>query len=90
MEQKNKYATKLHGKCPVARNWDYYELEIYSCNAIMCEEIERAANIVRGATMTQEKMAKQFSELLPGVSFKITGFHSNVKTEVVYDSDASK
>jgi hypothetical protein len=86
----NTYTTTVHGKCPVGRNWDYYDLQIFSATIIMCEEIERVANIVRGATMTQEKMAKQIADLLPGVEFKLVGVHSNVRTEVHHASDASK
>lgn len=86
----NTYNTLIHGRCPIKRMWDYYTLEIISEEEILCEQIERAANIVRGATMTQEKMAKQISELLPGVTFKMIGVHSNVRTEVYYVGNASK
>lgn len=86
----NTYNTLVHGRGPIKRGWDYYTLEIVSDETILCEEIERAANIVRGATMTQEKMAKQIAELLPGVTFKLIGVHSNVKTEVYYVGHASK
>jgi|LakMenE18May11ns_1017448.scaffolds.fasta_scaffold9911759_2 hypothetical protein len=86
----NTYHTFVHGRCPIKRAWDYYTLEIVSDETILCEEIERSANIVRGATMTQEKMAKQISELLPGITFKLIGVHSNVRTEVYYVGHASK
>ena len=86
----NTYNTLIHGRCPIKRMWDYYTLEIISEEEILCEQIERAANIVRGATMTQEKMAKQIYELLPGVTFKLIGVHSNVRTEVYYVGNASK
>lgn len=86
----NTYNTLIHGRCPIKRMWDYYTLEIISEQEILCEQIERAANIVRGATMTQEKMAKQISELLQGVTFKLIGVHSNVRTEVYYVGNASK
>lgn len=69
----NVYHTLVHGRCPVKRTWDYYALSVACDGDIICEKTERAIDIVRGATMTREKMEKQISELLPGIDVSLVG-----------------
>ena len=79
----NIYEAKVHGKCPLNRQWDYYTLTITSEQMIVCEEIEAACNIVRGSTMTQENIADQLRKSLPdNCKMRLIGTHANVETTV--------
>lgn len=79
----NIYEAKVHGKCPINRKWDYYTLTITSDQMIVCEEIEASCDIVRGSTMTQEKIADQLRKSLPETcKMRLVGIHSNVETTV--------
>ena len=77
------YTAKLHGKCPFHRGWDYYSLVIKTNEFMKCEDIEATCDIVRGATITQEAMAKQLRESFPShCTFDLSGVHANVETIV--------
>lgn len=80
----NTHKTKLHGRCPYAPHWDYYELTVTTDQFIKVEEIEVAANLCRGLEMTQEAMAEQLRMLLPKhAKLCLVGLHANgVLTEV--------
>ena len=77
------YKVKLHGRCPFNRDWDYYDLTVTSEVFVKCEDIQAVCDIVRGAIMTQENMAKQLRELLPAhTSITLVGWHANTETVV--------
>lgn len=77
------YKTKVHGKCPFNRDWDYYDLTIRSESMMKCEDLEAICNIVRGATMTQENIAYKIRELIPAhCLMTLVGNHANVETVV--------
>lgn len=79
----NSYTTKLHGRCPYAPIWDYYELTVESLEFIRTERIEEVADELRGQEITQEEMAERAKEKLPeSCRIKLVGDHFGCKTEV--------
>lgn len=60
------HETLVHGRCPINGSWDYYTLEVRTDGFIKCEDIEAACDLVRGSELTQEAMAEQLREKLPG------------------------
>ena len=60
------HKTLAHGKCPINGFWDYYEVEVRTDDFIKCEEIEAACDAVRGLELTQEEIANNIRERLPG------------------------
>lgn len=72
----------IHGRCPLNGNWDYYEVEIRTDDFVDIAELEAAFDKVRGSEKTQEDIANELRELIPGsCSLVIRGRHSqNTKT----------
>ena len=80
----NKHTITIHARCPYQPVWDYYEATFTSRRFIQCEELEAAAEDVRGANTTQEGIASRLREILPShVSIKVVGRHgANCLTEI--------
>jgi len=84
------HTTMIHGTCPINDSQDYYELQVDCDFFLSAEEVELAANVVRGKTMTQEAMATAIYDDIyaglpdrKGVQITLIGRHGqNVATEV--------
>ena len=80
----NKHTTTIHARCPYQPVWDYYQVEFTSEEFVQCEELEAAADFVRGMKTTQEDVADRLRmHLKSHVSIKVVGRHgANCLTEI--------
>lgn len=82
----NQHKTMVHNKCPNGC-WDYFTVEVATDKMIWAEDIEKAADTVRGGTRTQEQLAKavhgELKAFDPDVTIVVTGQHGqNVRSVV--------
>lgn len=85
------HETLVHGRCPINGIWDYYLLRIRidSDEFVRAEDIEEAADFVRGKPLSQEDMAKQIHQSLPACcSVEMRGRHGqNCGTTVILHNE---
>lgn len=71
-----KHETTIHVRCPFNELWNYYKVRVITSNFIRCEDVETAADTVRGETLTQEEAtARLKKELQQAAAIETEGFH---------------
>ena len=72
----------IHGRCPLNRAWDYYEVQITPVTFLDCHEVDQRLDKVRGREATQESLTHMLVELFPASLITVIGRHGqNVELE---------
>lgn len=78
------HTTTIHGRCPLNNNWDYYTLTVRTDGFIDIAELESICDLVRGSSKTQEDIAEELRNRLPGdCVMELSGRHSQNTATVV-------
>ena len=90
----NTHKTIIHAKCPINGLWDYYDVILTTPCFIKAEDVDAAANKVRGFIRTQEEIAedlfKEFDLRLGDFTLTVSGRHGqNVQTTVEHSKEAA-
>lgn len=76
----------IHARCPIQPTWDYYTVVIEPLGFLDVHKLELVLDSVRGVEETQEQIAEQLGNLLPGCKVTLIGRHTaNTNTVVTVE-----